>query len=116
MLELVRPGSGMAPAETLAVTFDGLLPKTLEQLKILNGAIFPIRYKARRRPSPPSRLQPPVAGKPGVGIKTIWETCVCGPVPPPSAKLELHQVGAFSAAESFPSTGWLRPLPSRPPR
>lgn len=35
----------MAPAETLSVTFDGLLPKTLEQLKMLNAAIFPIKYQ-----------------------------------------------------------------------
>jgi len=43
--ELTRPATDMAPAETLSVTFDGLLPKTLEQLKMLNAAIFPIKYQ-----------------------------------------------------------------------
>lgn len=29
----------------LQVTFDGLLPKNMEQLKILNAALFPIKYQ-----------------------------------------------------------------------
>lgn len=45
----------MGGGEALAVTFDGLLPKTLEQLKMLNAAIFPIKYKVTPPPPPFSR-------------------------------------------------------------
>ena len=47
----------MGGGEALAVTFDGLLPKTLEQLKMLNAVIFPIKYKVKRPPPPPFSIQ-----------------------------------------------------------
>lgn len=35
----------MPVTQQLQVTFDGLLPKNIEQLKILNAALFPIKYQ-----------------------------------------------------------------------
>ncbi len=38
----------MGTQQKLQVTFDGLQAKNIEQLKLLNAALFPIKYKARR--------------------------------------------------------------------